>query len=71
MAQTVFVRVKDNPGMEGAQRDTPCTFDKDLDDRKGNYKGTNVSPSGSGGGGGGGKGKGKGKGKSDRYEAHW
>merc|ERR550525_1898052 len=61
----VFVHVKDNPDLEGAQSGDVVYFDKDWDDRKGKYKGTNLSLKS---GGGGGKGGGKGKGKSSRYD---
>merc|ERR1712224_544079 len=57
----VFVHVKYNPDLEGAQAGDAVTFDQEWDDRKGKYKGSNLTlKSGGGGGGGGGKGKGKG-----------
>merc|ERR1719491_820688 len=56
----VFVHVKDNPCLEGCQGGEAVNFDSEYDDRKGKYKGTNVSLTGGGGGGGGGKGGGKG-----------
>ena len=64
----VFVHVKENPDLEGAQQGDACSFDTKWDDRKGKYNGTNLTLKSGGGGGGGGGGKGKGKGK--RYEAY-
>merc|ERR1712194_136090 len=62
-----FVHIKENPDLEGAQGGESVFFDKEWDDRKGKYKGTNCSIAGGGGGGGkGGKGKSKG---GDRYSS--
>mmetsp|Transcript_102239 Transcript_102239/g.181545 ORF Transcript_102239/g.181545 Transcript_102239/m.181545 type:complete len:99 (-) Transcript_102239:173-469(-) len=71
----VFVHVKDNPDLEGCQQGDAVTYDAEWDDRKGKYKGTNLSVSGGSGGGGGGGSYGKsggkgGKGKSSRYDAY-
>ena len=41
--EDVFVHVKENPGLEGASQFDACTFDKEWDDRKGKYKGTNCT----------------------------
>merc|ERR1712071_258379 len=62
-SEDVFVHVKDNPDLEGAQPGDQVAFDSEWDDRKSKYKGTNLSVTKSGGGGGGGgysKGGGKG-----------
>ena len=64
----VFVHVKDSPELEGCSAGDAVLFDSEYDDRKGKYKGTNVSLK-NGGGGGGGGGKGKGKGKDKGYSA--
>ena len=57
------MHVKDNPDLEGAAAGDEVYFDSQWDDRKGKYKGTNLSlKNGGGGGGGGGKGGGKGGG---------
>jgi len=63
-SEDVFVHVKENPDLEGAQAGDAVMFDSEYDDRKGKYKGTNLSLKSGGGGGGGGGGKGKGKGYS-------
>ena len=52
----VFVHVKDNSCLEGCQGGEEVYFDKEWDDRKGKYKGQNVSLKSGGGGGGGGGG---------------
>merc|ERR1712094_14368 len=51
--EDVFVHVKDNPDLEGAQGGEEVYFDSQWDDRKGKYKGTNLSLKNGGGGGGG------------------
>merc|ERR1712060_560729 len=70
----VFVHVKDNPDLEGCQQGDAVRYDAEWDDRKGKYKGKNLSVSGGGGGGGGGGyggyGKGGGKGNSSRYDPY-
>lgn len=69
-SEDVFVHVKDNPDLEECQAGDAVLFDSEWDDRKGKYKGTNLSlKSGGGGGGGGGKGGKGGKG-GDRYEPY-
>merc|ERR1712226_1766650 len=72
----VFVHVKDNAELEGCEAGDTVTFDSEYDDRKGKYKGVNLScksRGGGGGGGGGGYGKGdsKGKGKGSPYGGGW
>merc|ERR1711920_435900 len=57
-SEDVFVHVKDNPDLEGCSPGDAVFFDSEWDDRKGKYKGTNVSLKSGGGGGGGGKGGG-------------
>ncbi len=71
----VFVHVKDNPDLEGCQQGDAVSYDAEWDDRKGKYKGVNLSASGGGGGGGsyggGGYGKSGGKGgKGKSYNAY-
>merc|ERR1712224_778053 len=74
--EDVFVHVKDNPSLESCGPGDTVTFDSEWDDRKGKYKGMNVTSQGGGSGGGwggggsgygggygGGKSGGKGKGK--------
>jgi len=50
----VFVHVKDNPDLEGCQAGDAVLFESQWDDRKGKYKGVNLSVKSDGGGGGGG-----------------
>ena len=52
-SEDVFVHVKDNPDLEGAAAGDEVYFDSQWDDRKGKYKGTNLSLKNGGGGGGG------------------
>ncbi len=42
----VFVHVKDNPDLEGCQQGDAVSYDAEWDDRKGKYKGVNLSVSG-------------------------
>ena len=42
-SEDVFVHVKDNPDLKGAQPGDQVAFDSEWDDRKSKYKGTNVS----------------------------
>ena len=41
--EDVFVRLKENPDLEGASQFDACTSDKNLDNRKSKYKGTNCT----------------------------
>ena len=42
-SEDVFVHVKDNPELKGAQTGDQVAFDSEWDDRKSKYKGANVS----------------------------
>merc|ERR1712224_150752 len=66
-SEDVFVHVKDNPDLDGCGPGNACMFDSEWDDRKGKYKGTNVSFTGAKSGGGG---KGGGKGGGGGYSPY-
>ena len=67
--EDVFVHVKDNSCLEDCKGGEEVYFDKEWDDRKGKYKGSNVSlkiGGDGGGGGGGGSSEGKSAGKRNQ-----